>query len=89
MYSRSPIVPYLESKTDFVWYYLWKLGHPVTCLCWHRGVVEVRFQPIRKLVARRQWVVSTTPRPLYSLSREPVTIVQEAGWLSGKLWTRT
>ena len=61
----------------------------MTRLCWHRGVVEVRFQPIRKLVARRQWVVSTTPRTLYALSREPVAIVQEADWLPGKLWTRT
>jgi len=32
-----------------------------------------------------RWVVSATPRPLYSREREPMTIVQEAG-RSGRLW---
>jgi hypothetical protein len=32
------------------------------------------------------WVVSTTPRPLYSRER-PVPIVQEAGWAPGPVWT--
>jgi hypothetical protein len=38
------------------------------------------------LGTRRGWVVSTTPRPLYSRENS-VPIVQEAGWASGPVWT--
>jgi hypothetical protein len=34
----------------------------------------------------RGWVVSTTPRPLYP-RKDPVPIVQEAGWAPGPVWT--
>ena len=34
------------------------------------------------------WVVNATPRPFYSLERDPVPIVQEAGWATGPVWTR-
>ena len=40
-------------------------GHPVTCLYSHGGETEVYLQHIRTLEFRRQWVVSTTPRPFY------------------------
>jgi hypothetical protein len=33
------------------------------------------------------WVVYATPRPLCPLERDPVPIVQEAGWTSGLVWT--
>jgi hypothetical protein len=36
--------------------------------------------------ARRGWVVSTTPRPLYP-RKDPVLIVQEAGRAPGPVWT--
>ena len=32
------------------------------------------------------WVVSTTPRPLYP-GKDPVPVVQEAGWAAGPVWT--
>jgi len=32
------------------------------------------------------WVV-VTYRPLYPRERDPVTIVQEAGWVPGLVWT--
>ena len=32
------------------------------------------------------WVVNATPRPLYT-GKDPVPIVQEAGWASGPVWT--
>jgi hypothetical protein len=32
-------------------------------------------------------VVSTTPRPLSTPGKEPVSIVQEAGWTPGPVWT--
>jgi hypothetical protein len=31
-------------------------------------------------------VVNATPRPLYPRERDPVPIVQEAGWASGQVW---
>jgi len=33
------------------------------------------------------WVVNATPRPLYPQERNPVSIVQEAGWDPGTFWT--
>ena len=36
---------------------------------------------------RRGWGVSFTPRPLFTPGKDPVTIVQEAGWASGPVWT--
>ena len=33
------------------------------------------------------WMVSATPRPLYPRERDPVPIVQEAGWAPGPVWT--
>jgi hypothetical protein len=32
-------------------------------------------------------VVSPTPRPLYPRETDPVSIVQEAGWVPGLFWT--
>jgi len=31
------------------------------------------------------WVVNATPQPVYS-EKDPVPIVQEAGWTSGPVW---
>jgi hypothetical protein len=36
---------------------------------------------------RRGWGVSVTPRPLFSPGKDPVPIVQEAGWVPGPVWT--
>jgi len=36
---------------------------------------------------RRGLVVSSTPRPHFTPGKEPVTILQEAGWASGPVWT--
>jgi hypothetical protein len=33
------------------------------------------------------WGVSATPRPLSIYGKEPVPIVQEAGWAPGPVWT--
>jgi len=33
------------------------------------------------------WVVNATTRPLYPRERDPVPIVQEAGWAPGPVWT--
>ena len=36
---------------------------------------------------RRGWVVSSTPRPLYTPGKDPVLILQEALWAPGPVWT--
>jgi len=35
---------------------------------------------------RRGWGVSVTPRPLFIPRKDPVPIVQEAGWAPGPVW---
>jgi len=35
---------------------------------------------------RRGWVVSSTPRPHFTPGKDPVPIVQEAGWAPGPVW---
>jgi hypothetical protein len=36
---------------------------------------------------RRGWGVSVTPRPLFTPGKDPVPLVQEAGWAPGLVWT--
>jgi len=36
---------------------------------------------------RRGWVVSRTPRPHFTPGKDPLPIVQEAGWAPGSVWT--
>ena len=35
---------------------------------------------------RRGWVVNSTPRPHFTPGKDPVPIVQEAGWVPGPVW---
>ena len=35
---------------------------------------------------RRRWVVSSTPRSHFTPGKEPVPILQEAGWAPGPVW---
>jgi hypothetical protein len=41
---------------------------------------------IIKLSAIRDWVVEATPRSLYPQERDPILILQEAGWVLGPVW---
>jgi len=36
---------------------------------------------------RRGWVVSSTPRTHFTPGKDPVLILQEAGWAPGPVWT--
>jgi hypothetical protein len=36
---------------------------------------------------RREWVVSSTPRPHFTPGKDPVPILQEAGWAPARVWT--
>jgi len=35
---------------------------------------------------RREWVFISTPRPHFTLGKDPVSILQEAGWAPGPVW---
>ena len=35
----------------------------------------------------RGWWISVTPRPLFTPGKDPVTILQGAGWAPGPVWT--
>jgi len=39
------------------------------------------------LGTRRRWVVNSMPRPPFTPGKDPVPIVQEAGWAPGSVWT--
>jgi len=59
-----------------------RIGHEAST-----GGVEVQLYSFLNLGVRWKWVVSVTPRPFYPHGRDPVPIVQEAGWASGQVWT--
>ena len=70
---------------------------------WRKFKVKVKWSRYRPSVAqrvgrgivlvfhdrgtRRGWVVSSTPRPHFTLGKDPVPILQEAGWAPGPLRT--
>jgi hypothetical protein len=43
--------------------------------------------PLRDHGTRRVWGVSVTPQPLFTPGKDPIPIVQEAGWAPGPVWT--
>jgi hypothetical protein len=52
----------------------------------HRGSRGIALL-FHDLGTRRGWGVSVMPRPPFTSGKEPVPIVQEAGWASGPVWT--
>ena len=48
-----------------------------------------RYRPdvAQRVGTRRGWVVSSTPRPHFTPRKDPVPILQEAGWAPGPVWT--
>jgi len=52
----------------------------------HRGSRGIAL-PFLDHGTRRGWGFSVTPRPLFTLRKDPVPIVQEAGWAPGPVWT--
>ena len=51
----------------------------------HRGSRGIAL-PFHGHGTRRGWGVSVTPRPLFTPGKDPVPIVQEAGWAPGPVW---
>jgi len=69
-------------------------------LCFRSKVKRSRYRPVvaqrvgRGIAllfhdrgTRRGWVVSSTPRPHFTRGKDPVPILQEAGWAPGPVWT--
>ena len=52
----------------------------------HRGSRGIAL-PFHDHGTRRGWGVSVTPWPLYTPGKDPVRIVQKAGWAPGPVWT--
>jgi len=55
------------------------------------GGLEVELSSFFNLGARWEWVINATPLPFTTpppRDRDPVPIVQEAGWAPGPVWTR-
>ena len=52
----------------------------------HRGSRGIAL-PFHDHGTRRRWGVSVTPQPLFTPGKDPVPIVQEAGWAPGPVWT--
>jgi hypothetical protein len=51
----------------------------------HKGVEVYRY-PFFNFGARLKWMVSTTPRARYLRDRDPLFILEEAGWAPGPIW---
>ena len=60
--------------------------HPCTGRMAHRGSRGIALFFLDH-GTRRGWGVSVTPRPLFTPGKDPVPIVQEAGWAPGPVWT--
>ena len=54
----------------------------------HRRCICIAL-PLHDDDTRRGWGVSITPRPVFTPRKDPVPIVQEAGWAPGLVWTGT
>jgi len=52
----------------------------------HRGSRGIAL-PFHDHGTRRGWGVSLTPRPLCTAGKDPVPILQKAGWAPGPVWT--
>ena len=52
----------------------------------HRGSRGIAL-PSHDHGTRRGWEVSVMPWPLFTPGKDPVPIVQEAGWAPGPIWT--
>jgi hypothetical protein len=60
--------------------------HPCTGRTAHRGSRGIALLFLDH-GTRRGWRVSVTPRPHFTPGKDPVPIVQEAGWAPGPVWT--
>ena len=81
MSNSECLQPYKEVKYTLV--QALRLCTGRTAHWWSRGIAL----PLHNHGTRRGWGVSVTPQPLFTPGKDPVPIVQEAGWASGPVWT--
>jgi len=66
-------------------------GKKVKCSRYRPGVAQRVGRGIALLFhdrdTRRWWVVNSTPRTHFTPGKDPVPILQEAGWVPGPVWT--
>ena len=95
-WSSSSGVPYssLQNFTVHLKSSLVADTTPIKKLKWSRyrpGVAQRVGRSIALLFhdrgTRRGWVVSSTPQPHFTTGKDPVPILQEAGWAPGSVWT--
>jgi len=71
----------------FIWSYrnirLWSRYRPGVTQRVGRGIALLFHEP----GTRRGWVISSTLRPHFTPGKDPVPIIQEAGWAPGPVWT--
>jgi len=92
--SSSVMQPVAWSLFPQSYYDSWIGLHKGKKVKWYRyrpGVAQSVGRGIALLFhargTRREWVVSSTPRPQFTPEKEPVPILQEAGWAPGPVWT--
>ena len=99
MFQRNLMLPYSEQRTLITMMMeaaVKKKKRKVKCtliqalrLCTGRTPHRSRGMALLFLDhgTRRGWGVSVTPWPLFTPGKDPVPIVQEAGWAPGPVWT--
>jgi hypothetical protein len=70
----NPIYIYIKVK--------WSLYRPRVAQRVGRGIAVL----FHDRGIRRQWVVSSSPRPHFTPGKDPVPILQEVGWAPGPVW---
>jgi len=79
---------------EFLWMWMWNLpllvNVKVKCSRYRPGVAQRVGRGIALFFhdhgTRRGWVVSSMPRPHFTPGKDPVPILQEAGWAPGLVW---
>ena len=77
MYSGRPVLRYSFIQLGFT------LSQARKALRESRGIALLYFRPLHE----KGWGVTVTPRQHLTPGKDPVPIVQEAGWASGPVWT--
>jgi len=90
---------YFWHVQSYIYIYIYMCVCVCVCVCMKVKVKWSRYRPgvaqrVGRGIAllfhdrgtRRGWVVSSTPRPHFTPGKDPVPILQEAGWAPGPVW---
>jgi len=80
----------IKSAATYIYIYIYIYKVKVKWFRYRPGVVQRVGRVITLLFhdrgTRRGWVVSNTPRPLFTPRKDPVPILQETGWATRPVW---